>query len=107
MSKPKPIHSAIHLLYGAQPQPIESSGLIDLERFPGGGGWAVTVSRGPRRRAAFPSNLAKRDAAVADLKVAAKRNKAFIWGTYESQKSTLDFAHDDPGCPNKGSPTPA
>ena len=37
MSKPKPIHSAIHLLYGAQSQSIESLLLSDLSLFAIGG----------------------------------------------------------------------
>lgn len=72
------------------------------ERFPKGGGWRVSITRGPRQRAAFPSNLAKRDTSVADLKAAAERNKAFVWGEYENQRSKLSFAHDDAQCPNKG-----
>ena len=73
------------------------------QRFPAGGGWAVSTVRGPRLRAAYPANLAKRDAAVADLKSAAERNKLLVWGLYENQRSKLHYVHDDPVMPKRAS----
>jgi len=102
MSKPKPIPSAIHLMYGAQSPFVLVALPADLERFPGGGGWAVTVSRGPRMRAAFASNTAKRDGAVTDLKQVCRDNKLLVWGTYENQRSKLTYMHDDPDCRGVG-----
>lgn len=102
MSKPKPIRSAIHLMYGAQSPFLHAANRPEVERFPGGGGWAVTVDRGPRTRAAFPNNIAKRDAAVAELKRACRQNKLLVWGTYENQRSRLTYMHDDADCPGVG-----
>ena len=99
MSKPKPIHSAIHQLFGAEPSVGDAPGQPNAERFADGGGWAVSVTRGPRIRAAYSTNLAKREAAVADLKRAAATNKLYVWGTYENQRSKLHYVHGDPGCP--------
>lgn len=102
MSKPKPIPSAIHLMYGAQSPLLQAASRPDVERFPDGGGWAVTVDRGPRTRAAFPNNIAKRDAAVAELKRACRQNKLLVWGTYENQRSRLTYMHDAADCPGVG-----
>ena len=99
MSKPKKIHSAIHQLFGAEPSVGDAPGQPNAERFADGGGWAVSVTRGPRIRAAYSTNLAKREAAVADLKRAAATNKLYVWGTYENQRSKLHYVHGDPECP--------
>lgn len=66
MSILKAIHNVIRQMFGARTPPVDLFDGPDPERFPTGGGWAVTVTRGPRTRRAFPSNVAKRDAAVAD-----------------------------------------
>jgi hypothetical protein len=99
MSKSKPIHSAIHQLFGAEHPVGDAPGQPNAERFADGGGWAVSVTRGPRIRAAYSTNLAGREAAVADLKRAAATNKLYVWGTYENQRSKLHYLHGDPGCP--------
>lgn len=65
-------------------------------------GWSVTVTRGPRVRSEFPSNIDKRDAAVAELKRVCIENRLRVWGTYQTQKSRLHYTHDDPACSNFG-----
>jgi hypothetical protein len=102
MSKPKAIRSVIRQMFGGQTSVVDLLNGADLERFPSGGGWAVTVTRGPRARRAFPNNFAKRDAAVADLKQACQKNKVLAWGTYENQRSKLSYTHDDADCPGSG-----
>jgi hypothetical protein len=102
MSKPKPVTSAIHLMYGAQSLFVQVPNPTHFERFPGGGGWAVTVSRSPRIRAAYASNTAKRDGAVADLKQVCRDNKLLVWGIYENQRSKLSYTHDKPDCRGVG-----
>lgn len=89
--------------------PRGSAPLLDaiFEPFPNGGGWSVVTARGDRQRAAYSSNTAKRDKAVADLKETACRLKLFVWGTYESQNSVLHFSHADPGCKSSGQPLTA
>jgi hypothetical protein len=102
MKQAKRLRNAVqaHLKNPVIPRKIPSGAI--RERFPRGGGWGVMVTRGPRLRAAYQTNLAKREAAVADLKRAAVRNKLFIWGTYENQRSTLQYVHDEPTCQNAG-----
>ena len=99
MSKRKPVATAILRAYSHQIPALSRS---DLEHFPAGGGWGVTVTRGERSRAAAPDNIAKRDAAVADLKQACQQNKVLAWGTYENQRSTLNYTHDDVECRSRG-----
>lgn len=48
MSKPKAIASVIQQMFGAQTSLVDLFNGPDLERFPSGGGWAVTVTRGRR-----------------------------------------------------------
>jgi hypothetical protein len=100
MKQAKRSRNVVHHRAGSQTQPKSTRPRRFKERFPNGGGWDVSVTRGPRLRAAYPTNLAKRDAAVADLRRAAAMNKLFIWGAYENQRSTLQYAHGEPACPN-------
>lgn len=100
MKRAKRPRTATQKQASSPPLPSHASQQSVPQRFPAGGGWAVSTIRGPRLRAAYPAILAKRDAAVADLKSAAERNKLLVWGLYENQRSKLHYVHDDPVCPS-------
>lgn len=64
--------------------------------------WRVTLARGKRRRAAFAKNMAKRDAAILQLRQVAAATKLVVWGEYESQNSRLSYLHSSPDCSHHG-----